>query len=72
MLELRQNKNGLASMKNVLVLKWPHFFAQLNDKEKSAAVSKLPYISQKRVRSYIILALIVRKYHERLRDRYTF
>ena len=56
-LELRQYKNGLASVKNMFVLKLPPFFPHLRGKGKRAAISKLPYVSQKGIRSYIVLAL---------------
>ena len=34
------------------------FFLHLHGKEKSAAISKLAYFSQKRVRSYIVIVLV--------------
>ena len=51
-LELRQYKNGVASVKNMFVLKLPH----LHGKGKRAATSRLACVSQKRIRS-IVLAL---------------
>ena len=57
-LELRQYKNGLASLKNMFVLKLPPFFPHRNSKGKRAAISKLACVSQKRVRSYNVFALI--------------
>ena len=57
-LELRQNKNGLASVKNMLVLNLARFFPHLHGKGKSAAISKLACPSQKLVRSYIVLFLM--------------
>ena len=56
-LELRQYKNGLASVKSMFVLKLPPFFPHLHDKGKGAAISKLACVSQKRTSSYIVLAL---------------
>ena len=53
-LELRQYKNGIASVTKMLALKLPRFFAHLHGKEISAAVSKLACFSQKRVHSYIV------------------
>ena len=55
--ELRQYKNGLVSVKNMFVLKLPPFSPQLHGKEKRAAILKLVCFSQKRIRSYIVLAL---------------
>ena len=46
-LELRQFKNGLASVKSMLVLKLPHFFPHLH--------GKLPYFFTEG--SYFVLAL---------------
>ena len=40
-LELRQYKNGLASVKKMFVLKLPLFFPHLHGKGKRAAISKL-------------------------------
>ena len=56
-LDLRQYKNGLFSVKIMLVLKLPHFFPPLHGKGKRAAISKLACVLQKRIRSYIVLAL---------------
>ena len=56
-LELRQYKNGLVSVKIMFVLKWPPFFPHAHGKGKRAASSKLTFFSQKRIRSYIFLAL---------------
>ena len=53
-LELRQYKNGIASVTKMLALKLPRFFAHLHGKEISAAVSKLACFSQKRVHDYIV------------------
>ena len=50
-LELRQFKNGLASVKSMLVLKLPHFFPCREGEGKRAAISKQTCFSQKRVRS---------------------
>ena len=41
----------------MLVLKLPPFFPHLDGKGKRAAISKLAYFSQKRIRSFIILGL---------------
>ena len=57
-LELRQFKNEfVSSVKRMLVLKLPPFFPHLHGKGESAAISKLACVSQKRIRSYIVLAL---------------
>ena len=56
-LELRQFKNGLASAKCMLVLNLPRFFPYHVGGGKRAAISKQTCFSQKRVRSYIVLAL---------------
>ena len=63
-LELSQYKNSLASVTNMLALSLPRFFAHLHGKEKSAAVSKLICFSQKRIHSYIFLALNEKKPHQ--------
>ena len=54
---LSQYKNGLASVKNMLVLKLPPFSPYLHGKGKRAAISKLACVLQKRICSYIVLAL---------------
>ena len=59
LLELRQYKNGLVSVKIMLVLKLPPFFPHLHGKGKRAANSKLACVSQKLIRSHIVLALII-------------
>ena len=41
----------------MVVLKFPPFFPHLHGKGKRAAISKLACVSQKRIRSYIVLAL---------------
>ena len=56
-LELRQYKNGLVSMKRMLVLKLPPIFPCRVGERKMAAISKQTFISKKQVRSYIVLAL---------------
>ena len=56
-LELRQYKNGLVSVKIMFVLNLPPFFPHLHGKGKRAGISKLACVSQKRIRSYIVLAL---------------
>ena len=56
-LELRQYKNGFASVKSMFVLKLPPIFPCRVGEGKSAAISKQTCFSQKRVRSYIVLAL---------------
>ena len=56
-LELRQYKNGFVSVKRMIVLKLPPFFPCRVGEEKRAAISKQTCFSQKRVRSYIVLAL---------------
>ena len=59
-LELRQYKNGFVSAKRMLVLKMPPFFpCRVVGDGKRAAISKQTCFSQKRVRSYIFLALIL-------------
>ena len=58
LLELRQYKNGFVSVKCMLVLKLPPFFPCRVDEGKRAAISKQTWFSQKRVRSYIVLALM--------------
>ena len=60
-LELRQHKNGFVSVNRMLVLKLPPFFHCRADEGKRAANSKQIFFSQKRVRSYIVLALVL--YH---------
>ena len=57
LLELRQYKNGLASVQSMFDLKLPPFFHHLHGKEQRAAISKLACISQKQICSYIVLAL---------------
>ena len=58
-LELRQYKNGFAYVKNMIVLKLSQFCPRLHGKGKSAAISKQTCcFSQKRIRTYIVLALI--------------
>ena len=57
LLEQRQYKNGLASVENMFVLKLPPIFTHQDGKGKRAAISKLACVSQKRIRSYIVLAL---------------
>ena len=57
-LELRQYKNGLASVKNMFLLKLPPFSPRLHGMGKSAAISKLACFKQKRIRSYVALALV--------------
>ena len=42
----------------MFVLKLPPFFPQLHSKGKRAAIAKQTCVSQKRVRSYIVLALV--------------
>ena len=61
-LELRKYKNNFASVENMLVLKLPRFFPYRVGERKGAAISKLPCFSQKRVRSYIALALVIMEY----------
>ena len=56
-LELRQYKKGFVSVKRMLVLKLPPFFPCRVAEGKRAAISKQTCFSQKRVRSYIVLAL---------------
>ena len=68
-LELRQYKNGLASLKSMLVLKLPPFFPHQHGKEKRAAISKTACLSQKRIRSYIVLALVASNSSHRTRSR---
>ena len=58
LLELRQYKNGLVSVKYMFVLKLPPFFPHLHGKGKRAAISRQTCVSQKRIRSYIVLALV--------------
>ena len=58
-LGLRQYKNGLVSVKNMFILKLPPFFPRLHGKGKRAAISKLACVSQKRIRSCIVLALAI-------------
>ena len=57
-LELRQYKNGFVSGKRMSVLKLPPFFPCRVSEGKSAAISKQTCVSQKRARSYIVLALV--------------
>ena len=57
-LELRQYKNGFFSVKSMLVLKLARFFPCRVGEGKRAAISKPTCFSQKRVRSYIVLALV--------------
>ena len=56
-LELRQYKNGFVSVKSLMVLKLPRFFPCRVGEWKKAAISKQTCVSQKWVRSYIVLAL---------------
>ena len=56
-LELRQYKNGLASVKKHVCFEIAAFFPHQNGKEKRAAISKLACVSQKRIRSYNVFAL---------------
>ena len=58
-LERRQYKNELVSIKRKLVLKLPPFFSYLQGKGKKPPISKQTCVSQKRFRSYIVLALVV-------------
>ena len=58
-LELRQYQNGLASVKSMFVLKLSPFFPHLHGKGKWAATSKQTCFSQKQIRSYIVLALVL-------------
>ena len=60
-LELRHYKNGFVSVKRMLVLKLPPFFPCRVGEGKGAAISKQTCFSQKRVRSYIVLALDCRR-----------
>ena len=55
--ELRQYMNGLVSVKHMFVFNLPHFFPHLHGKEKRAAISKQTCVSQKQIRSYIVLVL---------------
>ena len=57
LLELRQYKNEFVSVKRMLALKLPPFFPCRVGDGKRAAISKQTCFSQKRVRSYIVLAL---------------
>ena len=57
LVEPRQYKNELASVKNMLVLKLSPFSPNLHGKGKGAAISKLARVPQKRIRYYIVLAL---------------
>ena len=59
-LELRQYKKGLASLKNMFVLKLMPFFSHLHDKGKRAAISKLACVSQNGICSYIVLAIVLK------------
>ena len=43
----------------MFVLKLPPFFPHLHGKGKRAAISKLACVAQKRIRSYIVLALVL-------------
>ena len=65
MLELRKYKNGFVSVKHILVLKLPPFSPCCIGEEKRAAISKQTCFSQKRVRSYIVLALGERVDHKK-------
>ena len=56
-LELRQCKNGLASVKN-MVFEVAALFPSPTRPGKRAAISKLACVSQKRIRSYISLVLV--------------
>ena len=55
-LDLRQYKNGLVSVKRMFVWKLPRFFPHLHGKGKRAPMSKRTCVSQKWIRSYIVLA----------------
>ena len=57
-LELRQFKNGFVSVKCMLVLKLTPFFPCRVGEGKRAAISKLACVSQKRILSCIVLALV--------------
>ena len=57
LLELRQYKNRLVSVKRMLVLNLPPFFPCRVGERKRAVISKQTCFSQKRVRSYNVLAL---------------
>ena len=61
-LELGQYKNVLVSVKIMFVLNLPPFFPHLHGKGKRAAILKLACVSQKRNRSYIVLALVPHNY----------
>ena len=58
-LKLRQYKNGFVSVKGMLVFKLARYFPCRVGEGKRAANSKQTCFSQKRVRSYIVLALVV-------------
>ena len=53
-LELKEFKNKLAYMKDMFVLKLPHFFPHLHGKVKSAAISKKACFN--RIESVLILS----------------
>ena len=53
----QRDEQKLFVVKNMFVLKLPPFFPNLHGKGKSVAISKLACISQKRIRSYIVLGL---------------
>ena len=57
--ELRQYKNGFVSKTSMLVLKLPLFSPCRVGEGKRAAIWKQTRSSQKRVRSYIVLALAI-------------
>ena len=58
-MSLRQYKNGFVSVKRMFILKLPPFFPCRVGERKRAAISKQTCDSQKRVRSYIVLALVL-------------
>ena len=75
-LELRQYKNGFFSVKRMLGLKLPPFFPCRVGEGKRTPITKQTCFSQKRVRSYIVLALMHLQYRylsqvlsEKLRQR---
>ena len=57
LLKLRQYKSGFVSRKRMIVLKLPPFFPCCVGQGKRAAISIQTRASQKRVPSYIVLAL---------------
>ena len=59
LLELRQYKKDSIQSKKLPSLNLPRFFSHLHGEKKSAAISKLACFSQKRDRSYIVLALVL-------------